>query len=128
MINISFSPLNFVRLRSKLRILGFDNNWVENRCRVVLKRYVNVIGRNACALAWLTKKTEVIERRLLDNLRWNIRLWTKQSVENIKIKEQNLVLWSLQTLRDVIRQIFPFSYHLFRGFYELKPKLVNITN
>ena len=30
-------------------------NWIENRCRVVLKRCVNVIGRSACALAWLTK-------------------------------------------------------------------------
>ena len=50
-----FDRSNFVRLSSMLRILGFHSNWMEIRCRVVLKRCINVIGRNACALAWLTK-------------------------------------------------------------------------
>ena len=50
-----FDRSNFVCLSSTLRISGFHNNWMKNRCRVVLKRCVNVIGRNACALAWLTK-------------------------------------------------------------------------
>ena len=55
------SPLdrsNFVCLSSALRILGFHNNRMENTCRisrVVLKRCINVIGRNAWTLAWLTK-------------------------------------------------------------------------
>ena len=44
-----FNRSNFVRLSSTLRILGFHSNWKENRCRVVLKRCVNVIGLNACA-------------------------------------------------------------------------------
>ena len=69
-----FDRSNFVRLSSKLRVLGFRRNWMEIRCRVVLKRCVNVIGRNACTLAWLTKWTKVIGRRLLDNLRWNISM------------------------------------------------------
>ena len=43
-----FDRSNFVRLSSTLRILGFHSNWMENRCRVVLKRCGNVIGRNAC--------------------------------------------------------------------------------
>ena len=51
-----FDSSNFVRLSSTLRILGFHSNWMEIRCRVVLKRWVNVIGRNACALAWLTSR------------------------------------------------------------------------
>ena len=51
-----FDRPNFVRLSSMLGILGFRNNWMENRCRVVLKRCVNMIGRNVCALAWLKKK------------------------------------------------------------------------
>ena len=46
---------NFVCLSSKLRISGFYNSWMENRCRVVLKRCVNVIGYNACTLAWLSR-------------------------------------------------------------------------
>ena len=48
-----FDRSNFVRLSSTLRILGFHSNWMEISCRVVLKRCVNVIGRNACALGWL---------------------------------------------------------------------------
>ena len=56
---------NFVCLSSKLRILGFRNNWMENRCRVVLKRCLKVIDRNACALSWLTKLTKVIGRHEL---------------------------------------------------------------
>ena len=45
-----FDSSNFVRLSSTLRILGFHSNWMEIRCQVVLKRCVNVIGCNACAL------------------------------------------------------------------------------
>ena len=41
-----FDRSNFVCLSSALRISGFHNNWMENRCWVVLKRCVNVIGRN----------------------------------------------------------------------------------
>ena len=66
--NWSRSPFdcsNFVCLSSKLRILGFRNNWMENRCRVVLKRCLKVIDRNACALSWLTKLTKVIGRHEL---------------------------------------------------------------
>ena len=47
------SPLdssNFVRLSSTLKILGFHSNWMEIRCRVVLKRCVNVIGRTLARL------------------------------------------------------------------------------
>ena len=46
----------------EILLSGFHNNWMKNRCRFVLKRCVNVIGRNAYALAWLTKKTKVIGR------------------------------------------------------------------
>ena len=48
-----FDRSNFVCLSSTLRISGFHNNWMENRCRVVLQLCVKVIGRNACALARL---------------------------------------------------------------------------
>ena len=44
-----FDSSNFVRLSSTLKILGFHSKWMEIRCRVFLKRCVNVIGRNACA-------------------------------------------------------------------------------
>ena len=50
-----FDRSNFVRLSFTLRILGFHRNWMENICRVVLERCINVIGRNARALVWLTK-------------------------------------------------------------------------
>ena len=72
--NWSRSPFdcsNFVCLSSKLRILGFRNNWMENRCRVVLKRCLKVIDRNACALSWLTKLTKVIGRHELRSvMKW----------------------------------------------------------
>ena len=61
------TPVDFPSEKSFL--LFFGENW----CRVVLNCCVNVIGRNACELAWLTKLTKVIGRRLLDNFRWNIR-------------------------------------------------------
>ena len=51
-----FDRSNFVCLSYTLRISGFRNNWMENRCRVVLKRCVNVIGRNACVHAYLQSK------------------------------------------------------------------------
>ena len=44
-----FHLSNFVRLSSTSKILGFHSNWMENRFRVVLKRCLNVIGRDACA-------------------------------------------------------------------------------
>ena len=34
----------------------------------------------------------------------------------------------LDILCDVIVQIFPLPYGLFRWFYKLKPKLVSVTN
>ena len=37
---------------------------MENRCRVFLERCVNVIGRDACALARLTKERKMIEDAL----------------------------------------------------------------
>ena len=46
-----FDRSNFVCSSSTLRISDFYNNWMKKRCRVVLKHCVNVIGRNACALA-----------------------------------------------------------------------------
>ena len=50
---ISFWPFKLRFLSSAVRILSFRNNRMENKCRVVLKRCINVIGRNACALARL---------------------------------------------------------------------------
>ena len=33
----------------------------------------------------------------------------------------------LDVLRGVIEQFFPLSFHLFRGFLKVKPKLVNLN-
>ena len=48
---ISFWPL---KLRLFVFYVGFHGNWMENRCWLFLKRCINVISGNACALAWLT--------------------------------------------------------------------------
>ena len=64
-----FDRSNFVLLSSTLRTLGFHSNWMEIRCRVVLKRCVIVSKRDlsqrlrACALARL--------RDLFSRQRWS---------------------------------------------------------
>ena len=50
---ISFWPL---KLRSFVFYASFHNNWMENRCWFFLKRCINVISGNACALACLQIK------------------------------------------------------------------------
>ena len=88
--NWSRSPFdcsNFVCLSSKLRILGFRNNWMENRCRVVLKRCLKVIDRNACALSWLTMLTKVIGRH---ELRTVMILQTPTTICEKKLRKKTL--------------------------------------
>ena len=41
-----FVRSNFVRSSSMLKIFGFHSNWMEVRCRVVLKRCRNMIARS----------------------------------------------------------------------------------
>ena len=118
-----FDRSNFVCLSSALRISGFHNNWMENRYRVVLKRCVNVIGRNACALAWLTKWTKVIRRRLLDNFRYNIRsrstlkyvtlLFTKTT----RIHSEGILIVSPEILHTERDELALLSASLFWWFY-----------
>ena len=43
-----FDRSNFICLSLTLTILGFHNNWMENSSRMVLKRCINVICRDAC--------------------------------------------------------------------------------
>ena len=43
-----FDRSNFICLSHTLTILGFHNNWMENSSRMVLKRCINVISRDAC--------------------------------------------------------------------------------
>ena len=61
-----FDRLNFVCLSPTLRTLGFHTNKMENRCQIVLKRCVNVIGRNACACVTY-KVNKSFGMRLADN-------------------------------------------------------------
>ena len=133
-----FDSSNFVRLSSTLRILGFHSNWMEISCRVVLKCRVNVIGRNACALAWLN----IHIHDLVYGTRWTNppfpslmmlrsygpqRFWATNST--LPCDHQNqLDKPSMIYCVTWLCKFFPLPYGLFRGFYKLKPKLVSVTN